>query len=214
MFKLDLHTHSILSPDGGISESEYEKALHSRILDVIAITDHNEIYFAEKLHQKLGESIIVGEEITTTKGEIIGLFLNHRIESGLSPEQTIERIHVQGGLVYIPHPFDSLRKGIGEETVLDNLSGIDIFEGFNARLILRWQNKKALDFARVHHLPVGVGSDAHTVSGLGSAYAMIEKPFTKNEALNVLEEVQYITKYQSWMDFFAPKINRTKKVFI
>ncbi len=110
MFKVDLHTHSVASPDGGLTAQDYLQFLEKKDLQVIAITDHDTITFASDLQAQLGVRIIVGEEITTTEGEIIGLFLSKGIPPGLSPEETIHRIRRQNGLVYIPHPFETVRK--------------------------------------------------------------------------------------------------------
>lgn len=211
MFKVDLHTHSIVSPDGGISESEYEEVLEKGKLDFIAITDHNRIDFAEKLHKKSGGKIIVGEEISTQSGEVVGLFLKKRIEPGLSVQKTVEEIHAQGGLVSIPHPFDMLRRGIGELALLDVLSEVDIIEGFNARLILRWQNTKAREFAFKNNIIVSSVSDAHTIHGLGMSYVLVDKSFTRSSAINLLSKARLVKKYQPFLAFFAPKFNRLKK---
>src|SRR5579859_2648799 len=96
-YKIDLHTHSIVSYDGGIREDEYKKLLTNNVIDFVAITDHNEIRFALMMQRRYGEQIIVGEEIMTAEGEIIGLFLKERIEPGLPVEETIQAIRMQRG---------------------------------------------------------------------------------------------------------------------
>jgi predicted metal-dependent phosphoesterase TrpH len=115
MLKVDLHTHSVASPDGGISESQYQQVLNKGTLNCIAITDHNEVDFAIAMNKKFGDKIIVGEEIMTTQGEIIGLFLTEKVPAGLSPEETVKQIRKQGALVYIPHPFETFRHGLSAE---------------------------------------------------------------------------------------------------
>lgn len=95
MPKIDLHTHSIASKDGAITADDYERMLETGLLDYIAVTDHNRIDFAAELHAKLGEKIIVGEEIKTTEGEIIGLYLTEAIPALLTPEETVQRIKEQ-----------------------------------------------------------------------------------------------------------------------
>ncbi len=102
MFKIDLHTHSSASPDGGITPQQYAHVLATNQLDLIAVTDHNRIDTALELHRALGDRIIVGEEIMTTSGEIIGLYLEKPVSAGLSPDETISQIKQQGGIVYIP----------------------------------------------------------------------------------------------------------------
>src|SRR5476649_2676258 len=102
MYKIDLHTHSIASPDGSITLEDYRSILNSGRLDMVAITDHNTIGFAMATKKTLGVRIIVGEEIKCLEGEIIGLFLSKPVEPGRPYTQTIEDIKDQGGLVYIP----------------------------------------------------------------------------------------------------------------
>src|SRR5580658_33632 len=104
MLKIDLHTHSVASPDGGIMADKYRECLELGKLDYIAITDHNSIDFALNLRTEFERKIIVGEEILTSEGEIIGLFLSELVPPNLSPIETIELIKRQGGLVYVPHP--------------------------------------------------------------------------------------------------------------
>src|SRR3954467_12292615 len=110
MFKVDLHTHSIASPDGSLGLEDYRRALAEKRLDYIAITDHNRIDFAAQIRATLGEQIIIGEEITAVEGEVIGLFLREAVPAGLPLAETIQRITDQGGVVYIPHPFETVRK--------------------------------------------------------------------------------------------------------
>lgn len=210
LYKIDLHTHSVASPDGGITEKEYEDIITKKVLDYVAITDHNRIDFAQKMQAKLGDAIIVGEEIMTTGGEIIGLFLKEKIEPGLSLEATIEEVHKQNGLVYIPHPFDIFRKGIGKK-IGPVASGVDIIEAFNGRIIVKSHNTKAQAFAQKHTILIGIGSDAHTGSTIGKTYALVEGKVTKASIKKQLQNAQFITHYQSWYGYFSPKWNRIKK---
>ena len=100
MIKIDLHTHSVGSPDGGITLEEYARLLDDKVLDMIAVTDHDSIEQALVIQNKLGPRIIIGEEITSLEGEIIGLFLNQKVEPGLTAKKTVQAIKSQGGLVY------------------------------------------------------------------------------------------------------------------
>lgn len=211
-YKVDLHSHSIVSPDGALTKEDYQYLLDNKILDYIAITDHNEISFAQKMQQELGQGIIVGEEIMTIHGEVIGLFLREKVAPHQSVKDTLAAIHKQGGIASIPHPFDILRYGIGEREILANVADIDILEGFNARIILPWYNAKALRFATQHHIPAGVGSDAHVRFGIGGAYALVEKPFTASSAKKLLQEAKLIKRYQPLLAYFAPKFNRLKHI--
>src|SRR6266852_4695389 len=106
MCKVDLHTHSQASLDGGLSAADYHNMLaQDNGLQCVAVTDHNSIAFAQKLQAELGERIIVGEEITTAEGEIIGLYLKKTVPGGRSLAETVRSIKEQDGLVYVPHPF-------------------------------------------------------------------------------------------------------------
>ena len=109
MYRIDLHCHSYGSHDGGLLASDIRAMLASNKLNTIAITDHDHIEAARKLKAEFAEQIIIGEEITTSQGEIIGLFLKYKIKPMQSIYETINEIKSQGGLVYLPHPFDIIR---------------------------------------------------------------------------------------------------------
>jgi hypothetical protein len=146
-------------------------------LDAIAITDHNKIDGAFELQKRAPFPVIIGEEIMTSEGEIIGYFLTDYIPRDLSPEETIERIHAQGGLVNIPHPFDSLRKSVIKRATLYRVASLaDMLEVCNARVLLSSENKMAEQFATELGKPAVAGSDAHIPYEIGKAYIDIE-PF-------------------------------------
>jgi len=209
-FKIDLHTHSIISPDGGIREFEYKKLLEEKILDCIAITDHNKIDFAQKLQEKLGNSIIVGEEITTKDGELIGLFLKKVIQAGMSASETAKEIHEQGGLVYVPHPFETLRQGVQLE-ILENMTGeIDIIEVFNGRGKWRGKTNKALEFAEKYGIVGAASSDAHGFKGIGKTYSVIDELPTRESLKKLLREGELEKVYAPIFAFLYPSINRIK----
>jgi predicted metal-dependent phosphoesterase TrpH len=213
-YKIDLHTHSILSYDGGISRKEYIDTLTSGKLDYIAITDHNKIDFALELAKELPEKIIVGEEIMTKDGEIIGLYLNKLIPKHLSVKKTIELIREQNGLVYIPHPFDLLRAGLGEELLLKHIDDIDLIETFNARTKLKSFNKRAKDFAKQHNLISVSSTDAHIYITLGRAYNIVEKQITKENLVACIKDAEKKETYATALrERYAPVINVIKNLF-
>jgi hypothetical protein len=116
--------------------------------------------------------VIVGEEVRSTQGEIIGLFLEERVPFGLTPDETARRIREQGGLVYVPHPFDPMRRNLAE-TALEALAAegaVDAIEVRNAKTSLESLNRRAADFAAAHGIAAGAGSDAHVPDAIGSAY--------------------------------------------
>lgn len=210
MFRVDLHTHSIVSHDGGIGLEYYKKIIADKDLDYIAITDHNEVSVALNLKETLGEKIIVGEEILTTEGEIIGLYLNQRIEPGLSAAATVKKIHEQDGLVYIPHPFETLRKGLSKETINSLLSEIDIIETFNARGRFRNHSVEAKQFQKAG-LVGASSSDAHCRFGVGTAYSKVVEIPTRDNLQQLLLNAEYQEKYSPILTYLCPTINRIKK---
>jgi hypothetical protein len=173
-YKIDLHTHSILSYDGGISKQEYIDAINANTLDYIAITDHNKIAFAQELAKEFPKNIIIGEEIMTNDGEIIGLFIKDLIPKHLSVSKTIELIREQNGIVYIPHPFDLMRAGLGLDLLKKYLKQIDIIETFNARTKFSTFDKKAKEFALKNNLIASSSTDAHIYLTLGRAYNIVD----------------------------------------
>src|SRR5579859_1723916 len=153
LYRVDLHTHSIISQDGGITAWQYEKILQSGELDCIAITDHNETSFARIMRKKLGDCIIVGEEIDTQEGEIIGLYLKETIPGGIGLDEAIASIKHQGGLVYIPHPYEHFRRGLQKSAMLRIAGDTDIVEVFNGRGRFRGKPELAMQFASANNIP-------------------------------------------------------------
>ena len=134
---------------------------------------------ALKLREMAPFNVIVGEEIKTRTGEIIGYFIDEEIPARLSAEETVHRIKDQGGLVCIPHPFDRLRRSaIHRKTLEAILPYIDIIEVFNSRVLLSQDNFSARVFAAANELLVSAGSDAHIASEIGGSY--VEMPEFNN----------------------------------
>lgn len=213
-YKLDLHSHSIISHDGGITPWDYEELLKNRVIDYIAITDHNETKLAKQLHEKLGEKIIIGEEITTKEGELIGLFLEKTIPQGLSITDAINQIRDQAGIVYLPHPFETLRKGIQPEVAEKIKQDIDIIEIFNARGLIRGKPQQALEFAQNNNLSMAASSDAHTKWGIGTAYSVINEVPERKTLVKLLKNTSYQKNYAPLFSFIFPTINKLKKKII
>ncbi|MDQ3396428.1 MAG: PHP domain-containing protein [Deinococcota bacterium] len=177
--KIDLHCHSEASIDCITPLGDIPSRCAERGIAVQAITDHNEIWGAQTLKAMAEESgsgltVIVGEEITTLEGELIGLFLSAKIEAGLSPEETVKRIKAQGGLVYLPHGFDPMKRSRLRPGALTRIaSEIDIVETFNARISQPRWNRAAVRWAQSRELPISAGSDAHTRQDIGSAWVEV-----------------------------------------
>jgi predicted metal-dependent phosphoesterase TrpH len=180
--RIDMHSHTYLSPDSNAQFQDIIRAVERRGLDSLAVTDHNRIGGALRLREIAPFQIVVGEEVKTTEGEIIGLFLHEEIPAGLSPEETVARIHGQGGVVYVPHPFDRVRRGSHLTwPALQRLLGqIDVVEVINSRTTLPWDNQKAERFCALHGLRRGAGSDAHLAREIGQAWVELP-PFASAE---------------------------------
>lgn len=213
-YKVDLHSHSIISHDGGIKAVEYEQALESGKLDCIAVTDHNETSFARIMHQKHGDKIIVGEEITTTDGELIGLYLKDTIAPGFSALETAKRIHAQDALVYVPHPFETFRKGIQKEVLEKMTEEIDIVEVWNGRGVLRGKPKEAALFASHYELAVAASGDAHARQGLGYTYSEVEDFPTRTSLKRLLTRPLLAKRYAPPYTLLYPFFNRIKNKII
>lgn len=167
--KFEFHCHSHYSSCSNAKIDDIIKKCSENGIEGIALTDHNEIKGAIELKNKAPKSlkVIIGEEIRTASGEIIGLFLNSKIESGLSLAKTISEIKKQSGLVILPHPFDRLRSKISLEEIEKYLSYFDIIETYNSRCVFESDNRKAKDYAKIKNKPAICGSDAHFLREFG-----------------------------------------------
>ena len=169
---VDLHMHTDWSHDCSIPVADLLDHVDEIGLGAIAVTDHNVFggaLEAVELARSRELIVIPGEEVKTDgQGEVIGLFLEEEIPRGMSFGNTIDAIREQGGLVYLPHPFDRLH-AIPDPAILHrHLAEIDVFEVFNARLLRDSFNDEALRFARKYRLLQGAGSDAHVLQGVGT----------------------------------------------
>ena len=168
----DLHLHTSWSHDCQIPVEELLDHAEAEGLGAIAVTDHNVFGGArEAVEQARGRDLVVipGEEVKTAdQGEVIGLFLSEEIPRGLSFGETVEAIRAQGGIVYLPHPFDRLHAIPEPATLHRHLAQVDVLEVYNARLLFEAYNDEALRFARKYDLTMGAGSDAHVLQGVGT----------------------------------------------
>ncbi len=211
IYKVDLHTHSDASPDGGITLTQYQKALQSGQLDYIAITDHNRIDGALAIKQALGDKIIVGEEIMTMSGEIIGLFLTEAVPAGLTPIETVRLIKEQHGLVYIPHPFETVRKGLHPGILEELAPYIDVMEVCNGRVFLQNRSSQAVVWARLNQVVGGASSDAHGYLGLGKTYTCINEAPAADNLVHLLTTASTITARPKTRSLLYPKYHRLRR---
>jgi predicted metal-dependent phosphoesterase TrpH/glycosyltransferase involved in cell wall biosynthesis len=197
----DLHLHTSWSHDCSIEVDELLDHAEAQGLGAIAVTDHNVFGGAmEAVERARGRRLVVipGEEIKTADdGEVIGLFLRAEIPRGLSFGETIEAIRAQGGLVYLPHPFDRLHAIPSPATLHRHLAEIDVFEVYNARLLFEAYNEEALRFARKYNLTAGAGSDAHVLAGVGTGAVRMRRFSGPEEFLVSLHDAEVLRRPKS-----------------
>ena len=182
--RIDLHLHTSASFDCLSAPERVLEQARERGLDRIAITDHNELRAALAMKQRHPDRIVVGEEVRTAEGvDVIGFFLTALIPKGTPARETCTRIHDQGGVVYVPHPFAAGKGGGGR--ILEQIADlIDAVEGFNGRLHDPALNQRAVAWARAHDKPLGAGSDAHTLDEVGRTF--VELPAFTDDATSFL----------------------------
>jgi predicted metal-dependent phosphoesterase TrpH len=169
-------------------------------LGAIAVTDHNVFAGAQEaveLARDRALTVIPGEEVKTERGEVIGLFLEEEIPRGMTMAETIVAIRDQGGLVYLPHPFDRMHTIPDPRTLHTHLAEIDVFEVFNARLLRETFNDEALRFARKYNLLMGAGSDAHVIQGIGTGLVRMRAFETPEEFLLSLRSAEIVRRPKS-----------------
>jgi len=197
----DLHTHTSWSHDCRVEVGELLEHAELEGLGAIAVTDHNALGGAlEAAELARGRDLVVvpGEEVKTAgQGEVIGLFLSEEIPRGLSFADTIAAIRSQGGLVYLPHPFDRLHAIPDAPTLHRHLADIDVFEVYNARLLFDAYNDEALRFATKYNLTMGAGSDAHVLQGLGTGVLRMRAFEGPEEFLISLRSAQVLRRPKS-----------------
>jgi len=197
----DLHLHTSWSHDCSIEVGDLLDHAEAQGLGAIAVTDHNVLGGAlEAAERARGRNLVVvpGEEVKTAdEGEVIGLFLREEIERGLSFAETVGAIRAQGGLVYVPHPFDRMHAIPTPATLHRHLPEIDVFEVYNARLLFEAYNDEALRFARKYNLTPGAGSDAHVLAGVGTGAVRMHRFDGPEEFLVSLHSAEIVRRPRS-----------------
>jgi hypothetical protein len=196
--RVEFHCHTIFSKDSLTQPERLVSAARQKGLGRVVVTDHNSIAGALRAHRIDPELVIVGEEIKTTRGEILAAFVTEEIPPGLTPQETIRRLREQGAFISVSHPFDLTRSGHWElPDLLEITPLVDAIEVFNARCVDPAFNALAQAFAREHGLPGTVGSDAHTALELGRATLTLEN-FTDADGLRrVIRQGQAQTRLSS-----------------
>jgi predicted metal-dependent phosphoesterase TrpH/glycosyltransferase involved in cell wall biosynthesis len=208
----DLHMHTDHSPDCATPVDVLLDTAKRRGLGAIAITDHNEISGAHEARaQANGIKVIVSEEVKTAhEGEVIGLFIEKKIPRGMSLKETIDAIHAQGGLAYVPHPFDRLHSVPDYEHLLKVVEDIDVLEVFNARVAVPGFNEEARRFAAKYHVVAGAGSDSHVTQGLGTVKIRMRDFDGPEEFLESLRDADILHKRKSLIYLQSLKFVQTK----
>jgi len=187
LLKADLHIHTEYSMD---CSTPLEKIIDRCLkigINCIAVCDHGTAEGAIKLKSMAPFKVIVAEEILTPHGEIMGMFLQETIPSGMSVEQTLAQIRTQGGLVCVPHPFDTFRQSALGDKVTETIAAqIDVVEVFNSRASLLRDSTKADHFAEKYGIAKSAGSDAHTASEIGNAYVEMPEFSDRDDFLQAL----------------------------
>ena len=214
LIDVDLHMHTDHSPDCATPVEVLLETARDRGLGAIAITDHNEVSGALEAREMAaamdGLQVIVAEEVKTAEqGEVIGLFIKERIPRGMTMSETIAEIRRQGGLVYVPHPFDRLHSVPDYEHLLDMVEEIDILEVFNPRVALTAFNDEAERFARKYRIVPGAGSDSHVAQGLGSVRVRIRNFEGPQEFLEAMRDADIARKHKNLIYVQALKFLQT-----
>ena len=197
VLRADLHTHTYYSPDSILSPRRLVQECRRRGLNCVAVTDHNTIRGALAARELADFRVIIGEEIRSAGGEIMGLFLTEEVPQGLSPDESIERVKEQGGLVGVPHPYDGQRYALRHEDMVRLRDEIDFIEALNARIVFPANNDKARRFADERGLAMSAGSDAHSPWELGRAYVEIAEFNGPQEFLASLRDGRLVGRLSS-----------------
>lgn len=200
---IEFHCHTNASKDSLTAPRELVAACRRKGIDRVVVTDHNTIAGARTAQALDPERVIVGEEIMTTRGEILAAFVSEEIPKGLTPQETIRRLQDQGAFISVSHPFDRMRSGGWQEhDLLEILPQVDAIEVYNSRCMLPRFNREARRFAEKHRLAGTVGSDAHAAFELGRSLLRLE-PFDGPDELRkvIRTGIQKVRWSPPWFHF-------------
>ena len=191
MVRTEFHVHTNASHDSLMGGSALLRMCKKKGIDCVAITDHKEIEGAmavKPLLEDNGVHVIVGEEVFTSEGEIIGLWLSERIEPGLTPDQTVSEIRRQGGFVCVPHPYDEKRymTVLAREALFRIAFDVDCIETHNGRNVdARFDDEQEAAYAQAAAINPDIrrviGCDAHCPFEIGRNVVVTESPITREE---------------------------------
>ncbi len=212
LISVDLHMHTDHSPDCATPVDTLLETAVAQGLGAIAVTDHNEVSGAHEARARAnGIKVIVAEEVKTAdQGEVIGLFIEEKIPRGMTLAETIAEIRRQGGLVYVPHPFDRMHSVPDYEHLLEVVEDIDAIEVFNPRVAFSAFNEEAARFAAKYRVVAGAGSDSHVAQGLGSVKIRMRDFDGPEEFMASLRDADIVRRRQSLIYVQALKFLQTR----
>lgn len=223
----DFHTHNRFSRDSILSEDRFIRVALERGLTHVAVTNHNNVEGAIAVRDRAAAlgvderlTVIIGEEVSTSDGEVVGIFLQRTIPPGLTAEQTADEIHAQGGLVSIPHPFDPFRSSHIRAGPLEGLADagkIDMIEVFNSRVTFSRHNEHAGEFAARHRIPGIACSDSHSAFEVAMSFNALLAFETADELREGLAEnewhgsrssvlIHLTTRYAVWSNVMQRRL--------
>lgn len=199
MITVEFHCHTHASKDSLTRPSDLIAAARRKRIDRLVITDHNSIQGALEAQAIDPELVIVGEEIMTTKGEILAAFVQEEIPPYLTPQETINRLKEQGAFISVSHPFDEMRAGGWQEKdLLEIIPFVDAVEVYNSRCMLPRFNRRAREFALKHNLAGTVGSDAHAAFEAGRSVILLDQFTGPEEMRAVIRQAKFRVKWSPW----------------
>jgi len=208
----DFHVHSHHSKDCVSTVEDILERAREVGLDVVAITDHDSIaggLEARELGDRYGLRVVVGEEVKSAEGEVIGLFLERAVPPGMTFADTVAAIKEQGGIVYVPHPFDRLHTVPSAALLRANVTDIDVLEVFNSRLAFPGFNEQAERFARRYRVPAAAGSDAHVLASLGTALTGMDEFTGAKDFVAALSESRIVRRPKNYLYLQSLKLVQT-----
>lgn len=204
--KIDLHLHSSASFDCRVSPTEVAERCRRLGLSPVVLTDHDTIAGALEL-QKRRSDVIAGQEVMTTEGELMGLFLRTTIPAGLTPEETVHAIREQGGLVCLQHPYDVSRRHLAQAAIERIAGDIDLVEVVNGRADAD-ANRRAQELCTMLGTPAGAGSDAHTIAEIGRVFLEMPAFHDAGDFLDKLRDARIVQKATGWLSSAGSRLGR------
>ena len=212
MLSMEFHCHTYASKDSLTHPADLIAAARRKNIDRVVITDHNSITGAREAQAIDPELIIIGEEIMTTKGEILAAFVQEEVPAYLTPQETIRLLKEQGAFISVSHPFDEMRKGGWmENDLLDILPFVDAMEVYNSRCMLPRFNRRAGLFAREHSIAGTVGSDAHAAFEVGRSLLLLDQFTGPEELCQIIRGAKMRVKWSPWWVHFVSRYASMQK---